>query len=430
MKNISVPVVDGRVDMTSGFMDPGRPQPHRGADFFPSVRGTKLPVLSFDDGTVSFVQRGNPTAGNWIEIRHGSGLTTTYMHLDGVAPGMAVGRMVAGGERIGTMGDSGRATCIHLHLETRWAWERDGGRNAFDPMPMLLARMAEKEREARPMRIAISSGHGLHVRGASKLIDEVDEARRVADRLGDIMPGARIFHDDTTRAIKGNVRQAVMDNVSAIVGWHNSLVRDVDVSVHFNSVDGGIRDAGIGVETLHRKGNDRTRELASRVSRGISEASGLILRRGDGTWAQTGLGFLNNTNLDRAVLIEVCFVNSRTDVRLYKENFEAICRSIAGSLTGQSVAAATQLPAPPAASTPPPTAAGRDFRVLVGAFGTREEAEAVRDRVRQEPGREKAWLVEEGGMWHVQAASGPNLDGAERIARELLAAGIMGVLVV
>ena len=32
--------------------------------------------------------------------------------------------------------------------------------------------------------IVISSGHGLKVRGASGIIDEVDEARKVVDALG------------------------------------------------------------------------------------------------------------------------------------------------------------------------------------------------------------------------------------------------------
>src|SRR4029077_15810569 len=34
-------------------------------------------------------------------------------------------------------------------------------------------------------RIAISAGHGLYVRGASGILDEVDEARRVVARLGE-----------------------------------------------------------------------------------------------------------------------------------------------------------------------------------------------------------------------------------------------------
>ena len=51
-------------------------------------------------------------------------------------------------------------------------------------------------------RIVISSGHGKYVRGASGIIDEVDEARRVvehlADELRDRDVDVKVFHDDTS----------------------------------------------------------------------------------------------------------------------------------------------------------------------------------------------------------------------------------------
>ena len=183
------------------------------------------------------------------------------------------------------------------------------------------------------MKIVISSGHGLHIPGAKDLIDEVIEARRVTDRVAEILQDAgvdvSVFHDDTTRP---------PDNtVNTINAYHNKLQRDLDVSVHFNSVAGGTRDEGIGVETLYREGNAEMRNLASRISKAISKASGLILRRNDGTWGRNDLGFLSRTNIDRAVLLEICFVNSRTDVRLYQENFEDICRGIAESLIGRGI---------------------------------------------------------------------------------------------
>ena len=186
------------------------------------------------------------------------------------------------------------------------------------------------------MRIVISSGHGLHVRGASGVIDEVDEARRVTEQVADILRDAsvdvNVFHENEARNQSANV--------SAIIRHHNAQQRDLDVSVHFNSVV-GIRDAGIGVETLYRKGNAQMRSIASRVSKAIAKASGLKLRRGDGTWARKDLGFLNSTNINRAILLEVCFVNSRTDARLYQENFEAICPAIAEEICGQELEAST-----------------------------------------------------------------------------------------
>ena len=186
------------------------------------------------------------------------------------------------------------------------------------------------------MKIAISSGHGLYVRGASGLIDEVDEARRVTGQVAEVLKRANIsvniFHENYARTQR--------DNINAIVQHHNKQDRNLDVSVHFNAV-AGIRDEGIGVEVCYARGNDAMRVIAGRVAKAISDASGLKLRRGDGTFPRSDLGFLNNTNINRAVLVEVCFVNSREDVRLYQLHFEDICKGIARAISGCEI---VQLP--------------------------------------------------------------------------------------
>jgi len=187
------------------------------------------------------------------------------------------------------------------------------------------------------MRIVISSGHGLFVPGAVGLIDEVNEARRVTDRVSDILRGVygisvNTFHENDARTVS--------NNVGAIVRHHNSQARDLDVSIHFNAVAGGTRKAGIGVETLYRTGNSAMRTLARNVSKAISEASGLILRNNghtiQGAWARNNLSFLTNTTAT-AILIEICFVNSVTDVFLYNEHFEEICHAIAEEISGRKI---------------------------------------------------------------------------------------------
>lgn len=199
------------------------------------------------------------------------------------------------------------------------------------------------------MRIVISSGHGLFVRGASGIIDEVDEARRVTNRVGEILrlegTLVDIFHENSARTSAANVNN--------IVQHHNRQTRDLDVSIHFNSTAAGtIEDRAIGVEVLHFTGNQTTRTLAGRVARAISDASGLLLRhqQDSGAVARNNVGFLANTTAP-AILIEVCFVVSRTDVGLYRQFFEEICTAIAASISGRTIS--VPKPPPPAPGPQP-----------------------------------------------------------------------------
>jgi N-acetylmuramoyl-L-alanine amidase len=169
------------------------------------------------------------------------------------------------------------------------------------------------------MKIVISSGHGLKVRGASGLIDEVDEARNVVDRLQKILGDTvTIFHDD--------VSTTQNENLNRIVNFHNSQTRDLDISVHFNAYT--YTDGGRGTEVLYLT----QQELAERVSLAISNAGGLINR---GAQKRSDLFFLNGTD-EPAILIEVCFVDAKADVEAYEKNFDAICQAIADLVPRES----------------------------------------------------------------------------------------------
>jgi N-acetylmuramoyl-L-alanine amidase len=168
------------------------------------------------------------------------------------------------------------------------------------------------------MRVVISSGHGKYVRGASGLIDEVDEARKVVPEVVDYLEGANHeameFHDDVSTTQNANL--------NAIVNFHNKQKRDLDVSVHFNAYTP--TDGGRGVEVLYVTQYD----LATRVSKAISEAGGLINR---GAHKRSDLFFLNGTE-EPAILIEVCFVDAAADVEAYQMHFDLICEAIAASI--------------------------------------------------------------------------------------------------
>ena len=164
------------------------------------------------------------------------------------------------------------------------------------------------------MKIVISSGHGLHVRGASGIIDEVDEARRVVNQLATLLKDAVVFHDDTSTSKE--------QNLETIVNFHNSQDRDLDISVHFNAYLATEGERGTEVLYVTQK------SLAQKVANAISGATDLIMRGDLGAVKRNDLYFLNNTDMP-AILIETCFVDAAGDVEKYQENFEQMCLAIA-----------------------------------------------------------------------------------------------------
>jgi murein DD-endopeptidase MepM/ murein hydrolase activator NlpD len=84
---------------------------HRGVDFA-GKRGA--PIVAVADGLVVLAEsRGG--YGRTVEIRHGNGLVTRYAHNQKLL--VEEGDLVKQGQKIATLGSSGRATGPHLHFE-------------------------------------------------------------------------------------------------------------------------------------------------------------------------------------------------------------------------------------------------------------------------------------------------------------------------
>jgi len=101
-----------------------RPAFHSGLDF-PGASFT--PIFAAAPGVVSYagVRSGY---GNTVEIDHGNGFKTRYAHLAGFSVG--IGQRVAVGQRIASMGSTGRSTGPHLHYEV-WVNGRAQNPNRF-----------------------------------------------------------------------------------------------------------------------------------------------------------------------------------------------------------------------------------------------------------------------------------------------------------
>ena len=86
---------------------------HRGVDFA-APRGT--PVMAAGNGTIVCMGRRG-SYGNYMRIRHISGYSTAYAHLNGFKKGLRVGSRVKQGNVIAYVGATGRVTGAHLHFE-------------------------------------------------------------------------------------------------------------------------------------------------------------------------------------------------------------------------------------------------------------------------------------------------------------------------
>lgn len=211
------------------------------------------------------------------------------------------------------------------------------------------------------MRVTISSGHGLYVRGASGILDEVNEARNVvelvATYLRQLGVTVTVYHDNTSRSQTANI--------NGIVAKHNATKRDLDISVHFNA-GCGVNGAG-GVEVLYYSASKKA--LAGKLSKAMAETMGLPNR---GAKKRTDLGFLKRTNKP-AILIETCFVEATSNAKAYKEHFDALCRTIAEVIAGKT------LPKPQPKDD-------RQFRLVTGVFGSKESAETTAEKIRKANG--------------------------------------------
>lgn len=190
----------------------------------------------------------------------------------------------------------------------------------------------------------VHGGHSLKCRGASGLLDEVNEDRKVKTRVIELLRarGATVYDctDDTSTTKNGNL--------STIVTKCNSHKVDLDVSIHLNA--GG----GHGVETWGY--SDNVKEIGSRISSNVSKALNITNR---GFKISTKLYVLRKTH-SPSILIECCFVDSQEDKN--KWNVDKCANAIVDALLNTTT---TNVSKPTSKPTPKPSALAHRFNLTI-----------------------------------------------------------------
>ena len=104
---------------------------HSGVDV---ARPTGTPLMAPADGVVVLATPGEFTLeGRLLMIDHGMGLNSAFLHMDRID--VREGDTVRRGQRLGTVGATGRATGPHMHWGMKWADARIDPLLLAGPMP-------------------------------------------------------------------------------------------------------------------------------------------------------------------------------------------------------------------------------------------------------------------------------------------------------
>ena len=180
------------------------------------------------------------------------------------------------------------------------------------------------------MNFNVHGGHSLKCRGASGLLDEVNEDRKVKNKVIELLrANGHTVYDCTDD--NGATQNA---NLIAIVNKCNSHSVDLDVSIHLNA--GG----GTGTEVYIYNSKSKAKDEATRIAEKISNTLGI---RNRGVKTSTKLYVLRKTK-SPALLVECCFVDNATDKTHW--NAEKCAKAIVEGILNKSVNEHVETPTP------------------------------------------------------------------------------------
>ncbi|MFU0824716.1 N-acetylmuramoyl-L-alanine amidase [Clostridium sp.] len=180
------------------------------------------------------------------------------------------------------------------------------------------------------MKIAIRGGHNYGVPGASGILNEVAEDRKIYVKVIEYLK--KLGHE--VLDVTPNKTSTSAEDLYFGVSKANSWGADYFCSIHLNA--GG----GQGTEVLYYNGSSKGKLMAAKIASKIAELG--FTNRGAKIDTR-GLYELRSTRMP-ANIIEVCFVDSNVDAALYRKvGVSKIAKAIAEGITGQTIKVETEV---------------------------------------------------------------------------------------
>ena len=179
------------------------------------------------------------------------------------------------------------------------------------------------------MKISVRGGHCPKVAGASALIDELTEDRKVKDSV--IKYLKQLNHEVLDVTPPDSTSTSSSDLIYG-VNKANNWGADLFISIHFNKCYDSYNGA-LGSESCVYSENEYGKRIVNALS-----SLGFKNR---GQKVRTGLYELSHTNMT-SVIVETCFVEATEDVALYKKlGPDVIGKTIAEAIANQKVVSDT-----------------------------------------------------------------------------------------
>ena len=175
------------------------------------------------------------------------------------------------------------------------------------------------------MKIAIRGGHVPNVTGCSKFINELTEDRKVKDS---VIKYLRMLGYDVLDVTPPDNTQVINEDLRYGVTKSNNWGADLFVSIHFNKAYDYYNEA-LGSEVCVYSNFD--------IAQRVVNALGDLGFKNRGQKVRTNLFELKYSH-SKAMIIEVCFVESIVDVALYKQlGPDKIGKTIAESIANKKI---------------------------------------------------------------------------------------------